>query len=218
MTNFVLPKFDMSFDEWIKFIFDHPVSEDIHSLWYFDNQLTEFWDEWTIGEKGNFEKQLEYAINLFQEPMFLLMAYSPEQINQGFWFLLNGVSGFGLADLLWKTELPWSLREQCIISMAMPFHSIFVEIPEQDSCNMWWDLLRNFQENRDPKVVDAMFRAMTEILQSSVLACQVSALHGFGHIEHVAKRKVIGDYLDHNATLDKETRDYALAAVKGEIL
>ena len=164
MTNFVLPKFDMSFDEWIKFIFDHPVSEDIDSLWYFDNQLTEFWDEWTIGEKGNLEKQLEYAINLFQEPMFLLMAYSPEQINQGFWFLLNGVSGFGLADLLWKTELPCFFREQCIISMAMPFHSIFVEIPEQDFCNMWWDLLRNFQENRDPKVVDAMFRAMTIIL------------------------------------------------------
>ena len=218
MTNSVIPKFDMSFDEWIKFIFDHPVDTDVHSPWYFDSQLTEFWDEWTIGEKGSLEKQLEYAIKLFEDPMFLLKEYNPEQINQGFWFLLSGVSGFGLGDLIWKTELPWSLREQCILSMVGPFQSIFMEIPEQDSCNMWWDLLRDFQEKRDMRVTDAMFRALNDILQSPTLACQVSALHGLGHIEHIDKRKVIEEYLHHSENLDNETRDYAFAAIKGEVL
>lgn len=208
----------MSFDEWIKFIFDHAVIDDIKSAWYFDKQLDEFWDEWTIGEKGNLKKQVEYAIQLFQDPMFLLKKFSPAQINQGFWFLLSGATGFGLADLIWKTELPWALREQCILSMVKPFQSIFVEIPEQDSCNMWWDLLRNFSETRDMKVPDAMFQALTEILQSAVLACQVSALHGLGHIEHAGKRQVIEDYLQHTHNLDNDIREYALLAIQGEVL
>jgi hypothetical protein len=218
MNNFTLPTLGMSYDEWIKFVFDHPVSVDIKSVWYWDSQLDEFWEEWSIGEKANLEQQLQFATKLFQNSMFLLKEYSPEQINQGFWFLLSHVPGFGLADLIWKTELSWSLREKCIFSMVVPFQSIFSEIPEQDSCNMWWDLLREFQQDRDQKVIDAMFQAMKEILQSPILACQVSALHGLGHLEHADKREVIEEYLRQNENLDNETREYAIAAISGEVL
>jgi hypothetical protein len=63
-----------------------------------------------------------------------------------------------------------------------------------------------------------MFQAMTKILESPLLACQVSALHGLGHVEHIGKRQVIEEYLQCNINLDIETREYALAALKGEIL
>jgi hypothetical protein len=218
MNNFALPTFNMSYDEWIKFVFDHPVNDDIKSAWYWDSQLDAFWNEWSTSGKVIMEQQLEYATKLFQNPMFLLQEYKPEQINQGFWFLLSLVPDFGLAELIWKTELPWSLREKCILSMVVPFQSIFMEIPEQSSCYMWWDLLRDFQENHDRRVIDAMFRALKEILQSPILACQVSALHGLGHIEHIYKRKVIEEYLQQNENLDHETRDYAIAAINGEVL
>ena len=220
MTNSVIPKFEMSFDDWIKFVFDHPVGDDIKSAWYWDDDLSEFWDQWEFeeGSAQRQERQLEYATRLFQDCSFLLAEYDPEQINQGFWFLLSGVSGFGLGDLIWKAQLPWSLREQCILSIVGTFQSIFLEIPEQDSCNMWWDLLRDFEENRDQRVTDAMFRALQEILQSPALACQVSALHGLGHIEHIDKHTVIEDYLRRSENLDNETREYAIAAIKGEVL
>src|SRR6188474_360376 len=104
MTNSVIPKFDMSFDDWIKFIYDHPVSDDIKSAWYWDDDLSKFWDQWEIeeGSAERQERQLEYATRLFQDCSFLLAEYDPTQINQGFWFLLSRVPGFGLADLIWK--------------------------------------------------------------------------------------------------------------------
>jgi len=208
----------MSFDEWVKFIFNHPVSDDIKSAWYWDDQLNEFWDKWIFSEERIAERQLEYATRLFQDSAFLLAIYSPEQINQGFWFLLSGPSDFALVDFIWNNELPWHLREQCIKSMAKPFQIIFTQIPEQDSCNMWWDLLRNFEVNVDLKVIEVMFQTMIEVLRVPSLACQVSALHGLGHIKHIGKRKVIEDYLRVNINLDNETRDYALAAIEGKIL
>jgi len=83
---------------------------------------------------------------------------------------------------------------------------------------MWWDLLRNFEVNVDLKVIEVMFQTMIEVLRVPSLACQVSALHGLGHIKHIGKRKVIEDYLRVNINLDNETRDYALAAIEGKIL
>jgi hypothetical protein len=218
MENIVSPKIDISFDEWVKFVFDHPVSDDSLSAWYWDEQLNEFWEKWTFSEGRITERQLEFATTLFQDAAFLLARYSPEQINQGFWFLLSGHSSFALADFIWNTELAWNLREQCIKSMVKPFQVIFIQIPEQDSCNMWWDLLRNFGDNVDLNVIEAMFQTMIEILQVPSLACQVSALHGLGHIKHNGKRQVVEDYLQVNINLDKETRDYALAAIEGKIL
>lgn len=211
-------KIDMTFDEWVKFIFDHSVSDDPQSAWYWDDQLNEFWNKWIFNEDEIAERQLEYATRLFQSPSFLLESYSPEQINQGFWFLLNGHSSFALANFIWNTELGWHLRERCIKSMAVPFQIVFMQIPEQDSCNMWWDMLRNFGDEIDIKVAETMFQTMAEILQFPSLACQVSALHGLGHIKHSGKRKVIEDYLQANLNLDNKIRDYALAAIEGKIL
>ena len=218
MENIVSPKIDMSFDEWVKFVFDHSVSDDSQSAWYWDEQLSIFWEKWTLSEGRIAERQLEFATTLFQNSAALLARYSPEQINQGFWFLLNGHSSFSLADFIWNIELDWNLREQCIKSMVKPFRVIFTQIPEQDSCNMWWDMLRNFGDSIDLKVVEAMLQTMAEILQFPSLACQVSALHGLGHIKHDGKRKVIEDYLQVNSNLDKEIQDYALAAIEGKIL
>lgn len=221
---------DMGFDEWVKFIFDHPVADDIRSAWYFDDALDEFWDEW--GERGNPEKQLNYAIRLFQNPAFLLDAYSPEQINEGFWFLLSGHFGFSLAYIIWNTEVSWPLRRECILSMVNVFRIIFTEIPTQGSCYMWWDLIRG-GEASDERVKETMLQALSSILQIPLVGCQISALHGLGHLKHSGKKTIIENYLVISSNVDVKmgpyidlitadndftVREYALDAIESNVL
>jgi hypothetical protein len=74
----------MEFDEWVKFVFDHPVQDDIRSAWYYDEDLDEFWDEWD--ERSHPEKQLEYATRLFQNPTppFYLQPIAPSKSTKAF--------------------------------------------------------------------------------------------------------------------------------------
>jgi hypothetical protein len=217
---------EMGFDEWVKFIFDHPVDTDIASSWDKSDQLIELWDDWFFGEKTNPELQLQHAIKLFQDSAFLLTAYTPEQINQGLWFLLGRRSGFCLQDLLWNTELSWPLREQCVLAMVKTFQAIFTQIPEQGVCYMWWDILRYFGEDADLRVKEAMLQAMSSILEMPLLEFQVSALHGLGHLEHSGKKTVIENYLAKSPNvevkiwpeMDITVRQYALAAIASNVL
>ena len=96
MTNFVQPNFDMSFDEWVKFIFNHPVSDDIKSAWYWDDQLNEFWDKWIFSEERIAERQLEYATRLFQDSAFLLAISRVRPVKSlvPFWRNESGTSQF----------------------------------------------------------------------------------------------------------------------------
>jgi len=104
-----------SFDEWVKFVFDHPVSE---PAWYWD-------DAWNW--EGDPNVLLEYATGLFSSPEFLLQEYSSEQLEQGFWFLL-GPAG-KLDRWVWAKEIDWSVRKDCISSMVNVFEQLFVKNP-----------------------------------------------------------------------------------------
>ena len=80
-----------SFDEWVKFVFDHPVSE---PEWYWEQA----W-KW----EGSPNLLVKYATALFSNAGCLLQEYSPEQIEQGFWFLLGGA---GKLDFwVWAKEI-----------------------------------------------------------------------------------------------------------------
>lgn len=197
-----------SFDEWIEFVFNHPIASENADAWYWDDD----W-EWEAEEA---EHIIKYCIRLFRNPNFLLEKFSSEQINQGFWFLLGATEQ--LQNWLWNRGIDWKLREDCIMSMVGVFEQMFIQNPIEDACYMWWDLLRDFSDDQDPKTKDAMLAALSQILKLDSIDCQVSALHGLGHLEHSGKRKVIEQFLEAQPNLDDEMRDYATAAMKGRVL
>jgi hypothetical protein len=124
-----------SFDEWVKFVFDHPVFE---PAWYWD-------DAWNW--EGDPNVVLKNASQLFSSPEFLLQEFSPE---------------------------------------SSPVRS-------------------------------AMLESLSRILKIESLDCQISALHGLGHITHGDKKKVIEDFLNVHSTLDEKTRKYAREAMEGRV-
>ena len=103
---------DYSFNEWVKFVFDHPVTE---PEWY----MEEHW-----GWEGEPEVVLRYVIQLMSQVEVLVDMYSAAQIEQGLWFLVGPVGG--LFDWLWDEDIDWNLRRECIQSMANIFKTLFV--------------------------------------------------------------------------------------------
>jgi hypothetical protein len=221
--------FLLSFEKWVKFVFDHPPSDEIERSWYCSDECDDFWDEWHYGDKANRESHLKYATELFHAPAFLRSTYSPKQIDQGFWFLLNWHHGFGLNGLIWDRRLSWPIPEKCILAMVKVFEDVFVELSNLDSCYMWWDLLLHSgtedDPDNDPRLKEAMFQAMSKILEIPSLDCQISALHGLGHLKHPAKKAQIENYLARNPNWEVKlpgggitVREYALAAIEGKVL
>lgn len=186
---------EYSFEDWIEFAFNHPVAEKTDDSWYWQ-------DEWEWN--GDVEHIIKYCIRLFRSPNFLLEKYSSEQLNQGFWYLLGTEQ---LADWVWDKEIEWTLREDCLMSMVETFNLMFRLNPIEDVCYMWWDLLRDFSKDQDSKVIDTMFAALTQILEIDSINCQISALHGLGHLNHSGKKKAIEEFLKKHPNLDEETKN-----------
>ncbi len=207
---------NLSFDEWVKFTFDHPVTD---PAWYWSDSWDEFWDAWSEGFAP--EQQLRYATQLFQGASVLLIGtYSIEQINQGLTMLLSGPTDFRIADLIWSRQLSLPVREGCIASMVRLFQSVFSRVVVEHACFMWWDELREWdhQEDRDPRSKEAILTALELILNLPSRDCQMSALHGLGHLRHPDKEKIIRGYVQRHSELDEEIREYAQAAIEGTVL
>ena len=191
-----------SFEEWLGFVFDHPVEE---PPWFFST-------EW----EGRPEIVLKYVIELFKNPGILLDRYSVEQIEQGFWFLLGA---FGeVSNWIWDNRISWKLREETIRQMVTVFENLFTKVRFDQICYMWWDLLRNFDDNPDPKASEAILDALATILHFDKTECQMSALHGLNHLKHPRRKEVIQSFLDSHPNLDEEWKTFALDAMEGRLL
>lgn len=92
-----------SFEQWVTFVFDHPVSQAEEKEWYWQ-------DEWE--HEADHSLILEYLIRIFRNPTFLLDTYSPEQLEQGFWFLQKPIGLF--EEALKDPDVKWQLRKECI--------------------------------------------------------------------------------------------------------
>ena len=192
-----------SFHEWVRFVFDHPVVE---NKWYFQRRWRAY---------GRPPKLLRFATQFFEDADVLLRPYRDEQREQGLWYL-QSVSG--LRDWVWDTRWAWPLRRDCIASMVELFKRVYAHENVGLSCHMWWDGMRYFGHDPDPRVKDALLEAMSAILAIDSEACWGSALHGLGHLDHEGKADVIRGFLQRHPELDGELRSYAQAAICGEVL
>ncbi|MGC2235394.1 MAG: hypothetical protein WA584_04500 [Pyrinomonadaceae bacterium] len=205
MNNSLIQDFDkLSFEGWLDFVFDHKWSSSK------DEDYIELSD---LG--GDTEIFVRNCVKLFENPVFLLDKYNSEQLEGGFYYFILSPK-VSLNWWIWDKNSPAELRRQFIFSSVNVFKRVFTKNPLEHSCFMWWDCLRDFDKNKDKQVENWMFAALSQILEINNPDCQLSALHGLGHIEHKGKKILIEKFLRQNPKFgDKE---YALAAIAGKIL
>jgi len=204
----------LSFEEWVQFVFDHPISK---PEWYWAAMSDDEDGGYGIGDKPVI---VRYLTRLFLNPGILRGRYAPEQLEQGFWFIM---SHGAFTHLLWDTEIPWPLRKACIESMGELFERFFALVPSDTACFMWWDEMAYEYYRRDgvPRdaddadVQEAMFQTLRRILGLESKACQTSALHGLGHLRHAQSSKAIEAFISVHPDLDDELRGYAMRCRAG---
>ncbi len=209
----------LTFEDWLKAIFAHPVSNLLSAM---DIVLDEPDDE--VG--------IKYLTKLFSEPEWLEQ-YLPAQVNCGLGFIIDpGCSNHMFA--LYNSSIPLEERLNCLNSIEILFEKYFAKhctehlshLDEEGRsevnrvCYMWWDIvpLYGHPEEAKKRVLDApILEIMKKTLSLDSLACQESALHGLGHWQMYYPKEVeeiIDSYLQtppRNANL----QTYAQSARKG---
>src|SRR5690242_4795642 len=90
---------DLTFEEWIYHIFDHPES------WYFGIG-NEFWD-------GPPTTTVAYATKLFEDPAPPLEGFTDAELNRGLWYLASS-GGSGMLAALDDKSVSVGERARCI--------------------------------------------------------------------------------------------------------
>ena len=190
------------FEQWIRFAFDHPVSD---TPWYYGEEVFFTCDPHTV---------IGYYTRLFHNPRPVLSHYDEAHVEQGLWFVV----GSQLSEWLWDADIPQRLRVECVEAMSVMFREFLIDHPLDTSCFMWWDMLRYFGDSPDPAIVSSICLTLDQVLRLPARHCQMSALHGLGHLNHESKEGIIRSYLAANPKIDDELRQYAEHAIAGRIL
>ncbi len=217
----------ITFERWIKAVFDHPVTE---LEWYWDDDV----DLWTEAEWKAWTPALSVDLltQTCERSGEVLRAFSDAQVNQGWRFLFIDEYWFNVLDgsVLWPDRKRcirsiYTLFEHCFAPRCSPHLSHLDERsanPLNSVCYMWWDRFPAYGQPQDParaevdsKFLDVMRRTLN--LNSS--ACRESALHGLGHwsIDYAEATTIIDDFLIRTPNLSRALKEYALQARVGAV-
>ena len=173
------------YEEWIGFIFDHPVTK---SAWYraMDAPVFEASEE-------------DYAVLIeqtFTNSGRDLARFSDAQVNQGLYFLASP-SCSDYMHALKDSEVPIKTRLSAIRSIFILYRDCFQArctetLSHLDqaggsalnpTCYMFWDInVLGYLEGTDEETVlaDCVFSVLADTLRLPHLACQEAAIHGYG--------------------------------------
>lgn len=224
---------DISFDRWIRHVFDHPV---LDPEWWFQDDESEHFEYWN--EEADPARTLAYLTQLFAGPAFLIERYSRAQIDQGLNYLVSP-SCSNYMFVLTDTSLPWPKRESCIEAMVPLYSKLMAAVygddqgrtqrgvPEEQptfGCYMWWDLIPLYGGMKHPdrdRITDAVFYVFEETLKLKEEACLESILHGLceWHM-YLPKRvkQIVRHFLETRSDISDELRRYAKMAAVGAVL
>jgi GTP-binding protein len=210
-----------TFDEWLKWVFDHPEDKE----WW--------WDEPDADEGGRWldrppVQALTFVTKLFENPVRHLSRYSDAQIDQGLWFIVGSSNS---KHFMWIVDgrVDLGLRKRCIRSIENLSRELLAprcsdEVidgtkPLDSICYMLWDLATHDAGRRDPEIDKEAVNTLARIITIPSIACQQSALHGLGHLVHDAcmGANIIQKYLDDNPNLRSDIRTYAQRALVGKV-
>lgn len=228
----------VTFDEWLKWAFDHPVVAEGGKEWW--QQLPDE-DEGGIWLDRPPERSLAFATKLFENPLSYLSSYSDAQIGHGLWFIVYRTCSKHFDGLV-NPRVDLDLRTRCIRSLENVSRELFATRcsenvrwnytnPLDQICYMLWDLVVSdadfaklnldgtYQIVRDPEIDREFLDTLGRIVGMPNVACQQSALHGLGHLVRYAKlgSDVIQQYLDHQPNVRSDLREYAQRALVGRI-
>jgi hypothetical protein len=208
---------NFSFDEFISFLFDRDVSLEAEGrdYWY-----------WHLEVEFDAKKIAAYYAQLFKQPEFLLTRFTKLQLEEGFWAIQSPNLDCSVSRIIDDSDLPLSVREGCIRTMADLFRRLFAIEPLDSSVQMWWDSLcydwhcgnRKRERGReDLELQDILFQTLAEVLGIDSWICQGAALHGFGHLHHPQTQELVERFMDKHPSLTPEQKAYALAAAKFQV-
>lgn len=230
----------LTFEQWITFIFDHPLPAPGQPNWYDEGEAPDEDDRWNTYAHPH--TVIEYLTRLFEDAPAILASYSEAQIGQGFWYLVNAACSYHLSALL-DTSVSWPERKRGIFAIFTLFERFFaarctphlshLDAPGSDTshisplniiCYMWWDILpisAQSQESNQHEIEAACLEVMRLTLDLESDACRESALHGLGHWSYAYRQQVetiIDAWLANHQELTEKLKIYALAARAGAVL
>lgn len=210
----------LTFDEWVKAVFAHPLN-DLQWFWHCDFREP---DE---------VKALEYITNLFEEPS-CLDEYLDEQVNEGLNFLISS-SCSNHMFAAYGEKPPLEEKVACIRSIYSLYSKCFAKrcsdhlshIDEPGAkpinmvCYMFWDIvpMAGHPTNKTLKMLDQeILEVMEKTLALNSNACREGALHGLGHWKMyypTEVEQIIDAFLRRENRLHPELQRYALSARSG---
>jgi hypothetical protein len=152
---------NLSFDDWIRYVFDHPVDH-LMPEWYWDMNR-DSWDELQSPATT-----VEYMTRLFENPLDVLALYSDAQINQGLWFMLNNACSSHMFALA-SNAVPIANRLRCVHSMQTLYSVLFAARctstlshlsetgnPLNSVCYMRWDIMPVSGHVEDTSIIESL--------------------------------------------------------------
>jgi len=207
-----------SFDDFVAFLFDRDVS--------LESKRQDYW-YWHVEVEFDAREIGAYYVQLFRQPEFLLTRFTKLQLEEGFWAIQVHNLDCSVARIIDDSEVPLSLRKDCIRSMADLFKRLFAAEPFDSSVQMWWDSLcydwRCGNRNRerggeDLELQDIFFQALADVLSIDSWTCQKAALHGLSHLHHPETKELIERFIEEHPSLMQEQKASAVAAARFEVL
>lgn len=218
---------DLSFNEWVDYVFHRPIS---NPAWHWlQDERGDYLDWW----EPDGMVLIEYLTRLFEEPGFLVERYSPEQLDQGFWYILG--IGSEYLRVLDDHSVATEAKLRLVRSFSTLYSKLFARVctglpigdedghPLDSACFMWWDMdAIGFREDLPERrsIDNAQLEVLRDALQLPSAACISSAIHGLGEAYASYSSEVediIDEFLDGNSNLDEATTNFALQARRGLI-
>jgi hypothetical protein len=213
---------DATLEDWVRFVFDHPVTE---TAWHFDTNAPAL----VLPP----ERAAHLIAETFERAAELLRPFTDAQLNQGFWFLV-GSGNSDYSGCFTDASVPWPARRRALHAFVPLFREVMAmrctpslsHLDEpgtalNSACYMWWDIIPlspplDARQPRD-RIHDEILAVLAELLEVPHDACRESALHGLGHwaFYDPQAKTLIEAFLDRARDLRPELLQYARAARTG---
>lgn len=221
---------DLPYDDWVNFIFDHPLLE---PKWWWQDPDSEHFKYWE--EDADPARTLSYLTRLFTESAQLLPRFSDWQIDQGLSYIVNNSCSNHMYSLT-NESLPWEDRSACFESMIVLYRDLMAPVYGSDplglairertdrptfSCYMWWDVMpiHGAMDHPDGRMNKVILHVFDQVLQMDQVCCLESALHGLGHWQLFIgdRTKPVFDRFFARSDISDNIRQYAIEAATGNI-
>jgi hypothetical protein len=223
---------DLPYEEWVRFVFDHPV---LDPHWWWQAPESGYFQEWN--ESADTARTLSYVTQLFQSPEGLIERFNRRQIDQGINFLVSSSCSNHMC-VLSDAKLPWADRRRCFDAMVPLYVKLMAPVYQDDlshnepgpgdperptfGCYMWWDVIPLYGGmdhcDRD-RINDAVLHVFGEVLKLKAESCLESVLHGLGHWQHYLPERtepIVQRFLS-RTDISAQLRGYAERAAAGRV-